>query len=672
MKSRSGIVFEPPRTPVNNSLINADDIGGSSFGKSRSNVPQFPPISFSQIMTYIRNGHAEVITLSEWLLFFKSEVDIDDEQYGKDIFIQVWQAVDKFDSVANIAFFLASQYLEKEQEYYPRFLLETLNEAKPYLRNKHQNRIAWLIYLSEGNYCGCHKLAREHNTSTFDFIRRLKFAKPVFTRTKLIQNLVKSLPFELSESDDFWLLTVIDDLTIKEQLLVAEDLINSSFSFKSRTENWIIENCLPNEDKTLWHKLSSSSRNILKDKYDINDFYIFDQLAKLLSELANQVNNPLNINETESTQLKSRSEFWKNYSKGIKQVLLILPKLSYQLIEEELNVDEHKVIITNDLLATEEVVIFELGEYLFAEVLRGRSAELRIFEYSSRNIERLLNSRDISLSSIRNMTYSFVHDHEYLWQYSLEKLLRTKLNILPNSGLKYFYGLPKVVGKYSHVNGLKKPDDSKLSERVAHLERWNDKFWAEEEKTSKYKDFSPELKKSYRDLAIAKNALLDGQRAIYDKYLARAANSNNPEAMYLLGVSIINNPKAPIESKKNAEDWIKQSASLGYEPAAELAKRYGLNFLVSPTKNDPYEGLGKVGRAVKRDIEGIDSRPYSSLTIIDFEHLYENEKESISLKKVYDELSRRKESARINMLKAKVLRTLKRKNLAYDKNLLDL
>ena len=521
-----------------------------------------------------------------------NDIYIDDELEKQEISILLWKCINNYDAVANMAFFLASQFIEKERKSYPALLLDTLSIVKPFLHERHHRRVEWLTNIYKADYISCNKLALANNSQTLSFINKLKLAKPNATRKGLINNLIHSLPKTLDTISSEWLISSFSPLTRFELLSVTNELVQSDIHFSHILDTWLKENCLPSEDQSLWYELEPASRKALEEKYGISNYFLFELLVKLLSKDINS--SALNIDDTQSNQLRARSVFWKNYSQKFNQIKILLPKHTYQVISEGLVVNSRNLIILPDEPnENSEACIFEISEHIIVEILRGQASEIRVFERSQRNIARLLENKNLSLKDIRNMTYGYVHDHEYLWQFAFEKLLRTKLNITPNSNITHFLGLPKSIGKYDHQYGMAKPSEENLMKRQSRLIEWNERFWNEEEKTEKYSGISPLVKKSYRDLAIAKNALLDGNKHVYETYLHKSANKGNPEAMYLLGVNIINNPKSSSSLKRDGENWVIKAAISGHPPAVELAERYNLqvtdgydvNVRVSQNKN---------------------------------------------------------------------------------------
>ncbi len=571
----SGIKFRAPIIPNKNSLKNVPTSSNLENSGVSNIEPNFPPLTYTQIINVIKNDMADAITLSEWLMLFCNDIYIDDELEKQEISILLWKCINNYDAVANMAFFLASQFIEKERKSYPVLLLDTLSIVKPFLHERHHRRVEWLTNIYKADYISCNKLALANNSQTLSFINKLKLAKPNATRKGLINNLINSLPKTLDTISSEWLISSFSPLTRFELLSVTNELVQSDIHFSHILDTWLKENCLPSEDQSLWYELEPASRKALEEKYEISNYFLFELLVKLLSKDINS--SALNIDDTQSNQLRARSVFWKNYSQKFNQIKILLPKHTYQVISEGLVVNSRNLIILPDEPnENSEACIFEIGEHIIVEILRGQASEIRVFERSQRNITRLLENKNLSLKDIRNMTYGFVHDHEYLWQYVFEKLLRTKLNITPNSNITHFLGLPKSIGKYDHQYGMAKPSEESLMKRQSRLIEWNERFWNEEEKTEKYSGVSPLVKKSYRDLAIAKNALLDGNKHVYETYLHKSANKGNPEAMYLLGMNIINNPKNSPTLKRDGEGWVIKSADCGYELAINLATKYGL------------------------------------------------------------------------------------------------
>ena len=314
----SGIKFRAPIIPNKNSLKNVPTSSNLENSDVSNIEPNFPPLTYTQIINVIKNDMADAITLSEWLMLFCNDIYIDDELEKQEISILLWKCINNYDVVANMAFFLASQFIEKERKSYPVLLLDTLSIVKPFLHERHHRRVEWLTNIYKADYISCNKLALANNSQTLSFINKLKLAKPNATRKGLINNLIHSLPKTLDTISSEWLISSFSPLTRFELLSVTNELVQSDIHFSHILDTWLKENCLPSEDQSLWYELEPASRKALEEKYEISNYFLFELLVKLLSKDINS--SALNINDTQSNQLRARSVFWKNYSQKFNQI----------------------------------------------------------------------------------------------------------------------------------------------------------------------------------------------------------------------------------------------------------------------------------------------------------------------------------------------------------------
>ena len=148
----SGIKFRAPIIPNENSLKNVPTSSNLENSGVSNIEPNFPPLTYTQIINVIKNDMADAITLSEWLMLFCNDIYIDDELEKQEISILLWKCINNYDAVANMAFFLASQFIEKERKSYPVLLLDTLSIVKPFLHERHHRRVEWLTNIYKADY----------------------------------------------------------------------------------------------------------------------------------------------------------------------------------------------------------------------------------------------------------------------------------------------------------------------------------------------------------------------------------------------------------------------------------------------------------------------------------------------------------------------------------------
>lgn len=572
-----GIIFSPPRIKTDNKLLSVISNRNVELAIAHRTIPAFPPRRLSQILTLIKNGHAEAITIMEWLCVFHDNFDWQEEQIeaDHDICFLLWQAIIENSSVSQIALFKAALYLDGQQDKFPLILINSLELAVQFVSKTDRLRINWLLAIKSKNYNQCAEQALARLHTPLQYLKAIGLPKAAEYRTKILSNLVSNLPEVIESEHGTWLLTCFDEMTQQELLSNCNELFIKAKKYNNNIESWVQKHCLPDAKNSFWFELTEQSRQQLRSQYKLSNYYTLKQVitALCLPEVARY----LYFSEQEVKQLQSRAAFWANYSERFNQIRILLPQNTTPILKNIINIGaEHIITLPNEQSENSEACVFELADKIVVEVFRGEASEIRIFEKSARNENRLLRDKNLTLKIIRNMSHDYVHDHVILWQYHCEKLLRTRLNILPNQNTFYFKGIPKRFANYCYDNGLPLASKDLLEERIKQLEQWNQLFWQRELKSDKYQGMSSFDRTIERDYQIAFQAKLQGDDDKFEHYIRHAANKGHAAAMYILGLSIISDPKSNRKIKVAGEQWICKSAHQGYKLAIVMVEKYNL------------------------------------------------------------------------------------------------
>lgn len=575
MSTNSGISFVAPLVPQTHSLTKMDGSPHVTAVLTGRALPSYPPLRLSQILQLIRNGTAEAVTLMEWLGVFGDKLELDDAKACDEACMLLWHAISEDERVSRIALHQAALYLEGAQDKFPTQMIDSLEIVAPLMKGVSSQRVSWLVALRETDFSVCIEMSVQANRTPFEYHKYLGMPTPATFRRGFVKQILPYATLHNSKESVTWLLRCTSQLTRQETILFCDILLTEHEQFISDLYSWLSEHCLPNAPDTLWFDLASTSKSLLKKLFKLSSYYSLNSLVDKMCEP--YAINLLALSERDIRQLRSRATFWSNYSEHFSQTRLLIPYQTYQCLDLDGRLEGVELIkLPDNSEENSEICIFEINDKIIVEVLRGDASEVRVFESTNRNKNRLLQDDKLTLQAIRKMACASIHDHVRLWQYFCELMLRSQHGIKPNASLKYFNGMPKAFANYSHKIGLPKPSREHVDERMSQLEAWDTAFWAREAKIKRLE--YAELKASgWHELQLAKIFKVMENHEQYLRNLNRAADVENPEAMYLLGVTLINSHANSVAVKRRGEYMLMRAADLGYNAAIEVTKKFGLH-----------------------------------------------------------------------------------------------
>ncbi|PSV28035.1 hypothetical protein C9J40_19725 [Photobacterium sp. GB-72] len=549
-------------------------------------LPSFPSKQLTEIVRLVNDGRSDEISIFEWLDVIEDtkQWDVLDEEQNIEACIAAWQTIVTHQTLGDIALFKVGLALDGKPTSIVNNLKETMAIARTAKGLDPLNimRIDWLLALEKKDYFQLAQYCYERQQTVISFIKYLRLPLSNSYLSAVNNGVLSCLKDgNLSDVDDIWLhKNYLSLKTTHQKINFCELFIMKfdQFRYGKLCEEMIISNCLPVQEQNFWNRLKTPVKHVLKKKFKLSNYFDLRAISSALySEQAAEV---LGFTDQQTRQIRSRSMFWSNYSSRFERVRVLLPKASFHFVAEMNNglppfVDD---INESDLLDS-EVYIFELGNIIAVEFLRGALSETRFFKNTDWNAQRLFDSRALMISEIRSMSQQEVHDHLPAWQYFCEKLLRTKFKIEPNVNIPYFKGLPPDSNQYQDGIGLlTAPPESMMKERKQALESWVESFWASELKTGKFGELRGLEQKSTLYLSKALMAKQLGNIEDYDFFIKKAANQGNSEAMWQLGRSMLLGNKSDLKTRQYGQDWIGKSASKGHKEAIETANRFRISY----------------------------------------------------------------------------------------------
>lgn len=677
MSTNSGIFFTTPLVPKAHSLTVMDSSPHIDAILAGRGLPSYPPLRLSQILKLIKNGTAEAVTLIEWLGVFSDKLEIDDAELCEEACMLLWHAISEDERVSRIALHQAALYLEGSQDKFPGQMIDTLEVVAPLMKGASGQRVSWLMALREEDFNACVEMSMQANRTPFEYHKFLGMPTPATFRSGFVKQILPYASQHKESEKVAWIMHCVSQMTRQEKILFCDALLTEYEQFISDFYSWLSEHCLPNSQDTLWFEFASTSKDLLRNIFKLSSYYSLNSLVDKMCEP--YAVNLLTLSERDIRQLRSRARFWSNYSEHFSQTRLLIPYQTYHCLDLDGRLEGVELIkLPEHPDENSEICIFEINNRIIVEVLRGDASEIRVFESTSRNKNRLLQDNNLTLQAIRKMACGSIHDHVKLWQYFCELMLRTQHGVKPNTSLKYFNGLPKSVATYSHKIGLPKPSREQVDERMSQLEAWDTAFWSRESRI-KGLEYAELKVDGWHELQRAKIFKVMEDQDQYLRNLNLAADVENPEAMYLLGITLINSQTNSVAVKKRGEYMLTRSASLGFKPAVEVAQKFGLEpkesgklnsvdlkrlqkrlvkakpangyAVAASTKSNKISGTQELSDDLKNKIRESSDRPYLALYIEDLEELSHKRGDDTKVKtQLLSELKHRTQNQRIRRL----------------------
>ncbi len=430
------------------------------------------PRSIDEIITDIENQSIENITPLEWIYCLSFKENWDTQQptnRTRSTSRAIWR-IARQQSYAwlkyRLFYRLAYFYDENSSSFtLPRSLAETFSSFEP--TNGDDVLVVRLLQSLQSSQ-------PDRQLAELSF-RHLQTPQTLFIQNRLPYQLLAVeralnhviFPFLEVRSHDSdrvsWLLDCFDEMDREPQLQAVENLLNSQISDRPiEIANWLKDNYGLGLVNSRWHELSSEAKTNLRQWIGLLNY---QQIQSLIDLILNQ----LLLEDWEQRQLRSRRDFWSNYSDRFERIRILLPSNSALTINLTSNSHEISYLQEDDSEST-EVCIFDFGHKIIVEFFRSKGSETRLFQKTAK-LEHELFESELSINYLRQIPDAQVHDHVFCWQPSCVRWLQNN-GIYPNVGVQYFHGLRENYGRYNQSIGLPEPSLENQQIRERKLRQW--------------------------------------------------------------------------------------------------------------------------------------------------------------------------------------------------------
>ena len=429
----------------------------------------FPPKSVDDILALIRSDETSQITILDWITLISKKTSWDEKHTDKEIAtssVLIYKLAVTDETVLSLLLFRAAiQIDDKETVSYPNSLLDHIDNLRPQMKGPWKLILEVVLASKKGDFTQIAKAAISNSVSPNTLFDSLNL--PLCTRLK--SETEEAIPDALaicSEQDLVdWLPVLMNSYEHSRfsQFEQIEGLLKNkmvgSLSNQSIYINWLDDLCKPSANSGFWAKFDTSSKTILSDLLSIADCGQIRRLATALT--STEIMDTLGLEDWGVRQLKSRSDFWQNYSESMVMVRILVPFETMDLLHqfsEAINISTRRVDVLEPCMLQGkedffELIVIEFEDYIVVDSLRGKHSAIRCYENTS-VLHAQLVEQPLSILSVLSLHMFEQHDHVSGWHAGAEEWLRTILNIHPNAGTSMFLGLGKTRGVYTPGIGL--------------------------------------------------------------------------------------------------------------------------------------------------------------------------------------------------------------------------
>ena len=430
------------------------------------------PRKFDEIIKDIREGKIADIRTSEWLycLYKKSSWDRQHPDQALTSAVSIWEMVGHVSWMRQRLYrYLILALDTKETGYLAPSMIEAFDLSFLPLGNEVLREVIQALRYADRASASINALAtqclrRQQLPNVLleqaTLPKRLNLQRRILVQ--ILEAFIQIPDVDKKETHVDLLLACLESLSNDEQVQNVEALlcripkeVGGQFP---KLVDWIKENYGFYSQK---HSLlSKQARDALKKWIGAVNY---DDFRKLVDSVLHKVH----LADWQKRQLRSRREFWGNYSDRFERIRILLPQSTSEVLRTDLGTKEFSIFSQSNPKVDTEVCIFDFGDWFIAEFFRGNDdysydnpyseVEIRIYKNEYQVLERELFQDPIASPNCLRCMGGEIHDHKDLWQIDCERWLRQR-GILPNEGLRHF----KRVGNadpYDPRTGLQFPPE---------------------------------------------------------------------------------------------------------------------------------------------------------------------------------------------------------------------
>jgi len=426
--------------------------------------------NLDEIIQDIVNSNAQNITVLEWVhcLFHKEKWDAENSDRSKLTSQAIWKAAEQNTWLKQKLFWNLVLFHGGKINF-AKSLSKTMSGYAPQ-KNLDIKKVKIIRIIEESDFADdLGRLCYQDSLTPNELFRANQLPCVDVIIRKTLNNItnVFSASTNLSQDKYLWLAKCLDEMDGVQQLKSVEKLlikVDPELATKySELINWLRQHYGSAVVNSRWNELSLEAKTAMRNCLGAFSYQDFQRLVNFILDR-------VHLAEHEHKRLKSRSEFWSNYSDRFKRIRILLPQSSVNIVGSYLN-DRDVEILQEDGSDPTEVCIFDFGDWFVVEFFRGNGSETRLFKRDIETEQQLFNSQ-LSIKKLRCLGLNKpIHDHVFCWQYYCERWLKQH-SILPNQGTTHFKGIPRQYSRYNEQMGLSEPTSKNKMDRDRRLDYW--------------------------------------------------------------------------------------------------------------------------------------------------------------------------------------------------------
>lgn len=436
-----------------------------------------PPRRIDAIFADVMAERFNQLTLLEWIycLFAKTRWDQQHPDQAEPTALAIWRAATENEWLKRCLLWRIALYYGNQQfNALPASVAELLlsNETIALISND-QLLLQVLTLFRHKRFEDLAALSLQHLLTPGELLEKLHLPNQIDAVNKALDFVsCQFSQLSLVESSRLkWLLRCLTQMTRSQQLTSVEYLLLHLSKEASDTYSplvrWVKQRYAPTQTNSRWNELSHQAKVALRHWIGAANYADFQRLVDLVLK-------QFNLDDKEIRQLKSRREFWSNYSDRFDQIRILLPESSAAGLKKHF-LQSDVGILREDGSDPTEVCIFDFGEWYVIEFFRGRGSETRLLNRKQHSglEEKLFHSSNLSAKCFRCLGGE-TFDHVYLWQIFCERWLRER-GIYPNEGLRLFRRVD-ASDAYDSKLGLPLPSRENRQKRENSLYSWRQRL----------------------------------------------------------------------------------------------------------------------------------------------------------------------------------------------------
>ncbi len=399
-------------------------------------APRFPPRPIEEMLSTVKAGRGDEISLMEWVFFLKTQPDWDAAQPdgGAGAARAVWQFATKSPSLRRLLHWRLALAASGRPDVLPDSLRATFPDVVKTFRGEGRREADVLAALLLGSR-GFAEQALQRSLTPAELLQTVDlppWGAAVDQATEECARLFVAGGTALAAKTD-WLVSCLLDLTFSPQVAAVDHILTTippelaGKSYK-KLANWLDRWFEPSRGKARWESLSVEAKVALRAWTGSLRYRDFERVAAQMWSPA--MASALGLDEGNGVyKLKSRVRFWERYQRQFSRLRIVLPRSTHRLFSSEFRtLDSGEVTTlapdsTPDRFVT-ELGIFELGDWVAVQEFRGGGSGLRLFRSTGPIRSKLLDS-PVGISILRSLQCEGVHDHVgRRWQHRCQSWLQ--------------------------------------------------------------------------------------------------------------------------------------------------------------------------------------------------------------------------------------------------------